>query len=93
MATPATESESAAFLAMARNLRAALAERERLIGPCRERYDRLHDDPRVTPSQLVKAAEALVRAAYKADHVYEERVAEGLVEYQRLRTGSDGSRF
>ena len=93
MATPATESETAAFLAMAQNLRAALAERDHLIGSCRERYDRLHDDPRVTPSQLIRAAEEFVRAAYKADHIYEERIADGLVEYQRRRTGSDGSRF
>jgi hypothetical protein len=88
-----TESESAAFLAMAQNLRAALTERDELIRPCRERYDRLRDDPRVSAVQQVKAAEELVRAAYKADHVYEERIAAGLTEYQRYRTGSNGSRF
>jgi hypothetical protein len=93
MATPATELESSAFLAMAQNLRAALAERDELIRLYRERYDRLHDDPRVTASSRIKAAEELVRASYKADHVYEERLAEGLIEYQRLRSGSDGSRF
>ncbi len=86
-----TEAESAAFLAMAQNVRAALTERDELISLCRERYDRLHGDPRVSPAQLLRAAEELVRVACKADHVYEERIAEGLVEYQR--TGSDGSRF
>ena len=78
---------------MAQNMRAALAERDEVIRECRERYDRLDGDPRVTPSQRLKAAEELVRAAYKADHIYEERIADGLVEYQRLRGGGDGSRF
>jgi len=93
MPTQETESESAAFLAMAQNVRAALTERDELIRQCRERYDRLHGDPRVSPAQLVGACEELVRVAYKADHLYEERIAEGLVEYQQRRTGSDGSRF
>ena len=86
-------SDAIAVFESGRNVRAALAEREHLIGPYRERYDRLHDDPRVAQLQLVKAAEELVRVAYKADHIYEERVAEGLVDYQRRRVGSDGSRF
>jgi hypothetical protein len=93
MALPATESESAAFLAMAGNLRVALTERAESIRDFRERYDILHDDPRVAPAHRLKAAEELVRAAYKADHLYEERIAAGLIEYQRLLSGSDGSRF
>ena len=88
-----TEAESAAFLAMAQKVRAALTERDELIRHYRERYDRLHGDPRVSPAQLFTAAEELVRVACKADHVYEESIAEGLVDYQHQCTGSDGSRF
>jgi hypothetical protein len=76
--------EAAAFLGMAQNLLHASTERNNLVRPYRERYRRLQDDLRMPPARRVKAAAEFLQAAYSADHVYGERVEEGLEEYQRL---------
>jgi hypothetical protein len=82
-----------AFLMMAKNLRAAVAEREDFVRPYRDRYDRAEEDSRVSAHSRVKIAEQLVRAIYKADHVFGERVEEGIAQYRRLMSGREESRF
>jgi hypothetical protein len=82
--TPEPDREAAAFLAMARRLRFALTERDEFICRYRERYDRSEDDLRMTPEKLVMIAGEFLRAAHKADHVYEDRVNEALDEYREL---------
>jgi hypothetical protein len=82
-----------AFLMMAQNLRAAIAERDEFVRPYRDRYDRTEEDCRASVHSRVKIAEQFVRATYRADHVFDERVEEGLTRYRRLITGRDGSRF
>jgi hypothetical protein len=52
--TPESDKEAAAFLAMARRLRSALAEREEFIGRYRERFDRSEDDLRMTDPQRTR---------------------------------------
>lgn len=87
MATPATpepDRESTAYLAAARRLRHALTERDRIIRPHRERYDRSQDDLRMMPTVRVQIASEFMRAALQADHVYEEYVDEALDEYREL---------
>jgi hypothetical protein len=64
--------EAAAYLAMAARLRHAFAQRDEVVRPYRERYDRWRDDPRMPPQKRVEIAEAFTRAAYRADHVYED---------------------
>jgi hypothetical protein len=54
MATPATpepDREATAYLAAACKLRHALMERDRVIAPHRERYDRSQDDLRMMPEK------------------------------------------
>jgi hypothetical protein len=82
-----------AFLVMARHLRAALAEREEFVRPFRARYDRSEADSRASVPGRVKVAEQFVRASYRADHVFGERVEEGLVRYRRVMTSEGESRF
>jgi len=93
MMGPEADGEATAFLAMAQRLRSALSEREGLVRPYRERYDRSRDDLRMPPEKRVKIAEEFVRAAYKADHAYEERVGDSLDEYRRLTMSEDASRY
>ncbi len=93
MTTSEANTEATAFLVMAHNLRAALTERDALVRPFRERYDRLRDDLRMPPAKLVKIAEEFVRASCKADHEYDERVGESLEEYRRLTMSEDASRY
>jgi hypothetical protein len=83
MRTSEADAEATAFLQMARNLRAALTEREESIRLYRERYDRSQDDRRMPTPKLLKIADEFVRAAYRADHLYDERVGDGLAEYHR----------
>jgi hypothetical protein len=91
--TPLAHTEAAAFVGMAQNLLDASTERNNLVRPYRERYQRLQDDLRTTPARRVKAAAEFLQAAYSADHIYGERVDEGLGEYQRLTTWDDESRY
>jgi hypothetical protein len=93
MTTSDANTEATAFLVMAENLCAALTERDKLVRPFRERYDRLRDDLRMPPTKLVKIAEEFVRASCKADHEYDERVGESLEEYRRLTMSEDASRY
>ena len=58
----------------------------------RERYDRSHDDLRMSPEKRVKIAAEFLRAAHHADHVYEERIEEGLEEYRRIIVGEEEGR-
>ncbi len=82
-----------AFLTMAKNLRAAVAERDEFLRLYRDRYDRAEEDSRASVHSRIKIAEQFVRATYRADHVFGERVEEGLTEYRRLIGGRDESRF
>jgi hypothetical protein len=88
MRSSETDAEATAFLQMAENLRAALSEREASVRRYRERYERSQDDLRMPTPKLLKIAEEFVRAAHKADHVYEERVGDGLAEYHRTTSGN-----
>ena len=49
MRMPEPNRETSAFLAMAQKLRHALTQRDKLIRPYRERYDRSEDDLRMMP--------------------------------------------
>jgi hypothetical protein len=91
MTTPEADREATAFLGMARKLRYAQADREKIARPYRERYDRSQDDLRMPPGKRGKIAAEFVRAAHHADHVYEEHIAEGLEEYRRIVAGEDES--
>jgi hypothetical protein len=93
MTTAEANAEASAFLVMARNMRAALTQRDELVRPFRERYDRLWDDLRMPPAKLLKIAEEFVRASCQADHEYDERVGEGIEEYRRLTMSEDASRY
>jgi hypothetical protein len=91
-ATPEPDREATAYLAAARKLRHALTERDKVVGPYRERYDRSQDDLRVLPAKRVKIAGEFLRAALTGDHVYEEYVNEALDEYRRQMSGGDEGR-
>jgi len=93
MTTSAADTEATAFLVMAQNLRAAATEREQLVRAFRERYDRARDDLRMPVPKLVKIAEEFVRATYRADREYDERVGGSLEEYRRLTASEDASRY
>ena len=93
MTTIEADRETTAFLAMAHGLRRALSERETFIRLFLERYDRSEDDPRKTPSQRVRVAADLLRAAQKADSVYEDRVEDALGEYRELISAEQESRY
>ena len=71
MATPATpepDREATAYLAAARKLRHGLTERDKVVRPYLERYDRCQDDLRLMPQKRVKIASDFLRAALQADH-------------------------
>jgi hypothetical protein len=87
--TPEADREATAFLAMARNLRNAEQDREQIVGPHRERYDRAYDDLRVSPEKRVKVAAEFLRAAHRASHVYDECVEEGHEEYRQMIVGEE----
>lgn len=93
MTTVEASREATAFLATALRLRRALTEREEFIRPFRERYDRFQDDPRLTTENRVKIGGALLRAAHKADHVYENCLNEALEEYRELMSSELESRY
>jgi hypothetical protein len=87
--TPELDREATAYLAAARKLRHALMERDRVIAPHRERYDRSQDDLRMMPEKRVKIAGEFMRATLTGDHIYEEYVHEALDEYRQLMSGED----
>ena len=93
MTTIEADRETTAFLTMAHQLRRALSEREAFIRLFRERYDRSEDDPRKTSSQRVRCAADLLRAAQKADSVYDERVEGALSEYRDLISTEQETRY
>jgi hypothetical protein len=74
--------ESHAFLAMARQLRDACVQRDEVVNEYRERFDRAQDDLRMVPEKRLKIAGEFVRAAYRADHVYEECLERSVHEYR-----------
>jgi hypothetical protein len=86
-ATPEPDREASAYLATARKLRHALTERDKVVRPYLERYDRCQDDLRVQPEKRVKIAGGFMRAALQADHIYEESVDEALNEYREQMSG------
>jgi hypothetical protein len=71
---------------MARKLRLASAQREHVVRPIRDRYDRSERDPRLMPEKRAQIAAAFVQAAYRADHIYEDYLD------RALRTAQDGDR-
>ena len=92
MTTSGADSEAAAFLGMTENLRNALIERNNLVRPFQERYERLQDDPRMALTVSAEAAAQFLQAAYSADHIYGERLEEGLEKYRRMIAGEEESR-
>jgi hypothetical protein len=88
-ATPEPDREASAYLAAARKLRHALTERDKVVAPHRERYDRSQDDLRMMPEKRVKIAGEFMRATLTGDHVYEEYVNEALDEYRKLMGGGE----
>jgi hypothetical protein len=93
MTTSGVDIETTAFLGMAQNLHDALTERDDLVRSSRECYERLQDDVRTAPANRVKAAAEFLQAAYRADHIYGERVEEGLEKYRRLASTEAESRY
>jgi hypothetical protein len=87
--TPEPDREATAYLAAARKLRLALTERDKVVGPHRERYDRSQDDLRMMPEKRIGIASAFMRATLTGDHVYEEYVNEALDEYRELMSGDE----
>lgn len=79
-------SETDAFLAMAQKLRRALTDRNEFVSSYRERYDQAQDDVRIMPDKHSKVAAEFLQAVYKADHRYEDRLAEALEEYREIVT-------
>ena len=92
MRTPEPSSETDAFLAMAQKLRGALTERDDFLRPHREAYDRAQDDLRMMPEKRGTIAAKFLRAAHRANHLYEDRIAESLEEYREAVTSKEGIR-
>jgi hypothetical protein len=88
-ATPEPDREASAYLATARKLRHALTERDKVVGPHRERYDRSQDDLRMMPEKRVKIAGEFMRATLMGDHVYDDHVNDALDEYRKLMSGGE----
>jgi hypothetical protein len=89
LSPPEPDREATAFLGMARKLRCAEEDREKIARPYRERYDRSHDDLRMSPEKRVKIAAEFLRAAHHAGHLYEESVEEGIEEYRQMIVGGE----
>jgi hypothetical protein len=79
--------ESSTILAMARKLRFASAQRDHVVRPIRDRYDRSERDPRLMPEKRAQIAAAFVRAAYQADHTYEDYLDRALGTQQEVDRG------
>ena len=71
---------------MARKLRQAFTQRDEFVSLYRERFDRAQDDLRMPPEKRAKIAAEFLQAVYRADHLYEDRLAESLEEYRELVT-------
>lgn len=85
------EREAIAFLAMAGTLREALTQREETVRQFRDRYDRSQSDLRMTQEKKARVAADFLQRAYRADHIYEERLAEGLERYRKALEGKRAS--
>jgi hypothetical protein len=83
--------KAAAFLAMVGRLRVASAQRDGVVRPFRERYDRSNEDLRMPREKRLEIAEAFIQAAYRADHVYEECLGGALDEYREMLVAERGS--
>lgn len=83
--------DAAAFLAMADRLRDAFAQREEVVRPFRERYDRWSADLRMPPQKRAEVAEAFIQAAYRADHAYEDCL-DGVLEACREMLAEESPR-
>jgi Asp-tRNA(Asn)/Glu-tRNA(Gln) amidotransferase A subunit family amidase len=81
--THGQDCETVAFLAMARKLRRAQAQRAEVVRPYLERYDRAQDDLRMVLERRGEIAQEFLQAAYRADHVYDEHLNQAAEE---LRT-------
>jgi hypothetical protein len=92
MTAPEPQRGTDAFLEMSAKLRHAFTQRDEFVRPYRERYDRAQDDLRMTPEKRAKIATEFLRAAYKADHLYEDRLAECLEEYREVVTSKERDR-
>jgi hypothetical protein len=79
--------EASTILAMARKLRFASAQRDDVVRPIRDRYDRSQRDPRLMPEKRAQIAAAFVRAAYQADHTYEDYLDRALGTQQEVDRG------
>ncbi len=86
MTAPEPNTETDAFLAMAQRLRRALTQRNEFVSSYRERYDQAQDDLRIMPDKHAKIAAEFLQAVYKADHLYEDCLAEALEEYRDMVT-------
>jgi hypothetical protein len=84
------EERREAFLAMARRLRIASAQRDEVVRPFRKRYDRSREDLRMPPQKRVEIAEAFIQAAYRADHIYEDCVGGALETYREMLLVEEG---
>jgi hypothetical protein len=81
--------ETNAFLEMAQMLRDAFAQRDEFVRPYRERYDRAQHDLRMMPEKRAKIGAEFLQAVYKADHLYEDRLAESLERYRERVTNEE----
>jgi hypothetical protein len=91
MEAPERERETSAFLAMAGTLRVALTQREEAVRPFRERYERAEGDLRMPQEKRARVAADFLQGAYRADHIYEERLAEALEQYREALDGRKAS--
>jgi hypothetical protein len=85
--TTEAENEATAFLRLARRLRNGETDRERIIGPFRQRYDRSQNDLRMPPDKRAKIAAEFVRAALYAEHIFTERIEDGQKDYRQVVLG------
>jgi hypothetical protein len=93
MGSPQADREATALLAMARKMRYGLTQRDEFVKPYRERYDQCQDDLRMAPQKRVGIASEFLRAAYRADHLYEDCVEEALEVYREaMRTEGEPRR-
>ena len=91
MAIPKANKEAVAFLGLARTLRAGEADREKIIRPFRQRYDRSQGDPRMPPDKRAKIAAEFVRAALYAEHIFTDCIEDGQQDYRRVVLGKEKS--
>jgi hypothetical protein len=93
MAISKADKEAAAFLGLARTLRHGEADREKVIRPFRQRYDRSQDDPRMPLDKRAKIAAEFVRAALYAEHLFTDCIEDGQRDYRRVVLGNEERHF